>query len=95
MLLKLASTNWFIPAVAVALALLLVCEIPMFGMKIKKGMTSSKELKIMRSAFFATAALSVILTLALGLNWSAIVLITFTAYILINLAGAAAKKILR
>ena len=94
-LLKLAAMEWFIPVVSVVLALLLVSEIPMFGMKLKKGMTSSKELKIMRSAFFITAAVSLVLTIALGLNWSAIVLITFTAYILINLTGAATKKIFR
>ena len=32
-----AGTQWFLPALAVVLGLLLVSEIPMFGMKIAKG----------------------------------------------------------
>lgn len=89
---EIAASEWIIPAVAVVLAYLLVCEIPMFGMKIKKGMSASKAIKTMRIAFFTIAAASVIVTLATKQNWAMIILMTFVSYILINLIGAVLCK---
>lgn len=77
---------WVLPALALALSALLVCEIPMFAMKFGKG-TSRAEAAIVRKRviFLAAAAAGLILVLALGLNWTLSVVIAFTAYILINL----------
>ena len=87
---KWASNEWIIPVVSVVLALLLVSEIPMFSMKIKKGAKATKAIKTMRAVFFSISAIALAATIALGLNWSLIVLTAFTSYILINLVGALA-----
>ena len=79
---NLAGTPWFLPLVAVALGLLLVCEIPMFGMKIAKG---HKLLDTRRIVFLCAALCTVTATLALRLNWSVAVLSIFVFYILENL----------
>lgn len=84
----IAASEWIVPAAAAVLAFLLISEIPMFGMKIKKGMTASKGIKVMRIAFFTIAAASVVVTLTTGQNWALIILMTFLSYILINLIGA-------
>lgn len=71
----------FIPLVAIVLGLLLVSEIPMFGMKIKKGNTL---LDIKRTAFFSIAAICLVITAVLRLDWSFAVLLIFSVYILEN-----------
>ncbi len=83
-----ASGNWFLPVLAVILSLLLVSEIPMFSMKIKKGVKPERKTTVMRLAFFGVFLLSCILVLIFRWNWSLIPLITFSAYVLINIAGA-------
>ena len=69
---------------SVVLSLLLVSEIPMFSFKIKKGSSYNR----IRICFTAIVALFVIATLALKINWSYIILVTFTAYILMNVLTA-------
>ena len=73
-----------IPIASVVLALLLVSEIPMFSFKIKKG----SEYNGIRICFLAIVALFAIATLVLKINWSYIILLTFTAYIAFNLLNA-------
>ena len=73
-----------IPIASVVLALLLVSEIPMFSFKIKKG----SEYNDIRICFLAIVALFAIATLVLKINWSYIILLTFTAYIAFNLLNA-------
>ena len=73
-----------IPIASVVLALLLVSEIPMFSFKIKKG----SEYNGIRICFIAIVALFAIATLVLKINWSYIILLTFTAYIAFNLLNA-------
>lgn len=77
---------WVLPALALALSALLVCEIPMFAMKFGKG-TSKAEAAIVRKRviFLAAAAAGLILVVALGMNWTLSVVIAFAVYILINL----------
>ncbi len=65
---------------SVVLALLLVCEIPMFSFKFKKGSAYNR----IRIYFIAIVAVFAIATLVMQINWSYIVLITFTAYIMMN-----------
>ena len=76
------GTPWFLPTVAVVLGLLLVSEIPMFGMKIAKG---HKLLDAKRIVFLCLAAAAIIFVAAAGLNWSLAVLLIFCLYILVNL----------
>ena len=66
---------------SVVLALLLVSEIPMFSFKIKKGSPYNR----IRIYFVGIVAAIAVATFALKINWSYIVLITLTAYIVLNL----------
>ena len=77
-----AGSVWFLPAVAIVLGLLLVSEIPMFGMKVAKG---HKLLDTKRIVFFTLAILWCIAVAVLRLNWSLAVLGVFVIYILENL----------
>ncbi len=78
----LVSTNWFLPALAVVLGLLLVSEIPMFGMKVAKG---NKLMVPKRIVFFCAAAIICVLVAVAGLNWSLALFLTFTFYLIENL----------
>ena len=84
----LFSSSWFIPAFSLLLCWLLVCEIPMFSMKIHKGDRIGAD----RIAFFAVTAAAAILAIVFKWHWSAITLISFTSYILINLAAKIWQK---
>ena len=66
---------------SVILALMLVSEVPMFSFKIKKGSHYNR----VRIYFVAIVAAISAGTFALQINWSYIVLITLTAYIVLNL----------
>ena len=66
---------------SVVLALLLVSEIPMFSFKIKKNSPYNR----IRIYFVGIVAAIAVATLVLKINWSYIVLITLTAYIVLNL----------
>lgn len=79
------ATAWFIPVLAFGLGLLLVSEIPMFGMKIKKG---HRLLDGKRIVFLVFAAAAIAATALLGANWSLAPLLIFAFYILENLACA-------
>ena len=76
----LLHDTMLIPIASVVLALLLVSEIPMFSFKIKKG----SEYNIVRIYFLGIVAAFAVATFILKINWSYIVLLTFTAYILLN-----------
>ena len=76
---------WLLAAVAVILGLLLVSEVPMFGMKIKKG---HKLLDTKRIAFLILAAAAILATVLLHGNWSLAVLAVFSLYIVENLVLA-------
>ena len=76
---------WLVAAVAVILGLLLVSEIPMFGMKIKKG---HKLLDTKRIAFLVLAAAGVLAVVLLKQTWSLAVLAVFSVYIIENLVVA-------
>ena len=84
-----AGTQWFLPALAVVLGLLLVSEIPMFGMKIAKG---HKLLDAKRIVFLCLALAAVVFVAVAGLNWSLAVLLIFCLYILVNLVVRLFKR---
>lgn len=81
---KWAEGYVFFPLVAVILSALLLTEIPMFSMKIKKGTDSLTVLK--RKLFFALVLVCAIAVLILGLNWSLVFVLIFTVYILLNIS---------
>lgn len=76
--------TYLIPIASVVLALLLVSEIPMFSLKFKKGSAYNR----IRICFIAIAVLFAIATFILKINWSYIILVTFTAYIVMNVISA-------
>ena len=77
----LLRDTYLIPVASVVLALLLVSEIPMFSFKFKKDSPYNR----LRFCFIGIIAFIVLATLILKINWSYIILLTFTAYILLNL----------
>lgn len=80
----LLSERYIMIIAPVVLAILLVSEIPMFSMKFKKG----SEYNRLRLCFIGVIAASAVAILALKINWSYIVILTFTAYIILNLLRA-------
>ena len=77
------GTVWFLPAIALVLSALLVCELPMFSMKISKDADTLTTMK--RTSFLAVTALIAIMVAVLRLNWAMIVLMAFVAYIVMNI----------
>ena len=73
-----------IPVSAVILSLLLTSEIPMFSFKFKKD-SAYNRIRIYFAVFTAAIAAA---TLILKINWSYIILITSTCYILLNVINA-------
>ena len=76
---------WLLAAIAVIMGLLLVSEVPMFGMKIKKG---HKLLDTKRIAFLILAVACVLAVVLTKQNWSLAVLAVFSVYIAENLIVA-------
>jgi CDP-diacylglycerol--serine O-phosphatidyltransferase len=77
---------WLVDGIAVLLGLLLVSEVPMFGMKIKKG---HKLLDVKRVVFLVLALAGVLAVVLFKQNWSLAVLAAFSLYIVENLVIAA------
>ncbi len=80
-----ACSPYFMPACSLVLSALLISEIPMFSMKFKKNMKPGSPIHKQRVGFIGVIVVAAILTVLLGLNWSFIVLITFVAYIVMNI----------
>ena len=55
------------------------------SMKIKKGVSKDSPLYRQRVTFIGIIIIAVILVLTMGLNWSMTVLLSFVAYIILNL----------
>ena len=94
---SLANTCWLLPVVSVVLAALLVSEIPMFSMKIKKG--AGRSVRILRMAFLlcvAVVAAGVLIYSRLEWSFAAtlafFVAFVFKLYILINIINAIVVK---
>ena len=76
---------YLVDGIAIILGLLLVSEVPMFGMKIKKG---HKLLDAKRIAFLVLAVAGIVLTVLMHWHWSAAILAVFSLYIVENLIAA-------
>ena len=83
------SGVWMLDAIALILGFLLVSEIPMFGMKIKKG---HKLLDTKRIAFLILAVAAVLAVVLFKQNWSLAVLAVFSVYVVENLVCALIKS---
>lgn len=83
----IALNPWFIPALSILMCFLLVCEIPMFSMKIHKGDGLDRDM-ILRIVFAAAAIAGLITVIVAGWHWTIAVFLAFTAYILINVVAA-------
>lgn len=90
---KVTGSLWFIPVVTAALCFLLVCEIPMFSIKIGAGQEVSTLLRIKRTAFISISAIMCILVVILHLNFSAAILLVFLSYVLVNVAMCTRKEL--
>lgn len=80
-----ATSRFFIPAGALVLSALLVSEIPMFSMKFKKNMKAGTPIHKQRVGFIGVIFVAAVLTALLGLNWSMMVILSFTSYIVMNI----------
>ena len=83
------ATVWFLPLLAVVLSVLLVSEIPMFSLKPAKD---DPVAGIKRTAFISIIAIIGVMTLVLHFNWSMAVLMTFVAYVAMNLVFVCFKS---
>lgn len=83
---------WLAPALALGLSALVVSELPMFGMKIKKG---QKLLDGKRIVFLAFAVLSLVFTVVFSQPWSLAILLIFIFYVLENVFLAIFCKALK
>lgn len=88
----LAANAFFIPALSLALGLLLVCEIPMFAFKFGKGSNSDTITNMKRIATLSISVIMAIVVAVTSLNWAAAVLFTFLTYIVVNLVSLALPK---
>ena len=79
----------FVPVLAAVLCALLVCEVPMFSMKVAADDTKTVLLK--RVSFIVEIAIIVAVVLLLGHNWSLAVTLSCVLYILKNLVYAIFK----
>ncbi len=74
-----------VPALTVILCFLMVSEIPMFAMKFGGGNKATDVDVRKRIAFALTVVIAAVFAVAAGLNWTAVPLVSFIGYILINL----------
>ena len=77
-----AGSPWFLPVLALVLGLLLVSEIPMFGMKVAPG---HKLLDAKRIVFLVLALVAVVLALVVLKDICLAILFVFTLYLAENL----------
>ena len=86
---SICAAPWVLPALACCLSLLLVSEIPMFAFKFGKGKEADARTRTLRWIFLAATAVCVALVVLLSWHWSAVILLTFASYVIINLIAAA------
>ncbi len=84
----LCNQSWFIPALSLVICYLLVCEIPMFSMKLSTGKKASARTNVLRIAFFVLVAASAIYSIVAGEHVSLVFLVAFTGYVLLNLINS-------
>lgn len=83
----LMSNAWFIPLVSICLSFLLVSELPMFSMKLKKHEKRNRN-DLLRIVFFSLVIVNVLFICFKFSYWPAMISLTFVEYILINAVSA-------
>ncbi len=82
------TVRWLLPLLSVALSALLVSEIPMFAMKIKKGRSLVAGVYgKLRIAFFAGAAVIIMLVAVFRMHFSLAFCLIFLYYVILNVAA--------
>jgi len=76
--------KWLIPATALVLSFLLVCELPMFSFKYGKDIQFDPLTRMKRTALISISAIIVVMVVLFALPWPAIILGIFLVYILEN-----------
>ena len=84
------ANNYVIPAVSIAVSLLLVSELPMFSMKFKHG---GWKANAHRLTFLCITIPAAAVLLILKIHWTGIVFIIFAFYILWNAIAALFRKL--
>lgn len=82
----------FVLITTAALCALMISRIPMFSMKLKKSGKAESPIYRMRIAFIGIFCVCTVLVALLGLNWSMVILLTFTIYVIMNLINAIVSK---
>ena len=85
-----AGSSWGLPLLALVLSLLLVSEVPMFGMKVAPG---HRLLDAKHIVFLGLAAVVILLTALLSRSWSLAILLIFLIYLVENLILYAVSKL--
>lgn len=80
---QMCGGDFFIPLLSVLLCFLLVCELPMFSLKISRG--DSREVVSKRLTFALAALLCAAYVVASGSNWSLLAVLVIVVYIVLNL----------
>jgi len=80
-----ASGRIFIPVLSVVLSLMLVCGLPMFSLKFKKGQQKNSIVYKLRVGFIALCAAVSLGVLLLRLKFSMIFILATAIYIIMNL----------
>ncbi len=80
------------PVLSVCMAAMLVCELPMFSLKIHKGDDFKSDAYIERYIFLGIIVAIIVLVLVLRLHWSLIVFVALLAYVLMNIAYACVRR---
>ena len=84
---NLMGSVWFIPMVSICLAFLLVSELPMFSMKIKKHQQRNRY-DMLRIVFFIFVIVNVVFVCFRFSYWPVFISLTFVEYIAINAISA-------
>ncbi|MGN0189719.1 MAG: CDP-alcohol phosphatidyltransferase family protein [Candidatus Cryptobacteroides sp.] len=79
-----AGSFYAIPLLSVILSALLVCEMPMFSLKFKKGQNKNSITNKLRICFLTLCAASALLTFLVGQKFSLIFIISVLIYIIMN-----------
>lgn len=82
----------FLPLLSVGMAALLICELPMFSLKVHKGDDFKSAEYIVRYCFIALFVVLVVTVLVLRLHWSLIFTLTLAVYIVMNVLHACCRR---
>lgn len=86
------GTQLFIPCLSIVLCALLICEVPMFSFKFKKGSPADARVNRLRIILAVLAVVSLILVAVFSVNWSMAAIISLLLYIVLNFVALALER---